>query len=128
MEDKDGSIEILESLKSQWEKSQNFHLLLGNHEWATLAGISVYKGGFNQTIGFESLLKEKFKNGWMIKLEEYIEFFKKLPIAIKTRNKVFISHAGPPHGIRSIGEIVHIADDGYIENKRFSEILWNRYK
>lgn len=127
MDGKDGSIEILESLKSRWENSQNFHLLLGNHEWATLAGISVYKCGFNQTIGFESLLKEKFRDGWMIKLEEYVEFFKKLPIAVITRNKVFISHAGPPRGIRSIDEIVHIADEGYIENNRLSEILWNRY-
>ncbi|WP_048187882.1 metallophosphoesterase [Methanobacterium paludis] len=61
MDGKDGSIEILESLKSRWENSQNFHLLLGNHEWATLAGVSVYKGGFNQTISFESLLREKFR-------------------------------------------------------------------
>ncbi|WP_048187883.1 hypothetical protein [Methanobacterium paludis] len=52
----------------------------------------------------------------MIKMEEYVEFFKKLPIAVRTRNKVFISHAGPPRGIRSIDEIVHITDEGYTGN------------
>lgn len=123
----DGSIEILESLIPRWEDSQNFHLLLGNHEWATLTGVPVYKGGFNQTLGFEFLLKEKFRDGWMAKLEEYAEFFKKLPLAVKTVNNVFISHAGPPHGIKNINDIVNITDAGYTQNDKLEGILWNRY-
>lgn len=123
----DGSVEILEFLIPLWADSQNFHLLLGNHEWATLTGVPVYKGGFDQTLGFEFLLKEKFRDGWMEKLEEYAEFFKKLPLAVKTGNKVFISHAGPPHGIKNINDITNIADVGYTQNDKLDEILWNRY-
>jgi serine/threonine-protein phosphatase PP1 catalytic subunit len=123
----DGSVEILESLMPLWEDSENFHLLLGNHEWASLTGISVYKGGFNQTLGFEFILKEKFRDGWMTKLEEYAEFFKKLSLAVKTENKVFISHAGPPHSIKSMDDITNITEAGYTQNEKLEEILWNRY-
>lgn len=123
----DGSVEILESLMSKWEDSENFHLLLGNHEWATITGISVYKGGFNQTLKFEFLLKEKFGDGWTTKLDEYIEFFKKLPVAVKTKNNVFISHAGPSNNIKSIHDVANIAEAGYTENDALREMLWNRY-
>ena len=122
----DKSIDILESVKYNWENSENFHILLGNHEWSTISSVSVYKGGLNQSQYFEGLLKERFGDQWSKKLEEYQNFFKKLPIAVKTDNKVFISHGGPPRNIKSIDEIINIADEGYLRNDRLSQILWNR--
>ncbi len=89
----DKSIDILESVKHNCENNENFHPLLGNHEWSTISKVSVYKGGVNQSLNFEALLKERFGKAWKKKLEEYEKFFKKLPIAVKTDNKVFISHA-----------------------------------
>ncbi len=122
----DRSIEILESVKKNWEKYENFHTLLGNHEWSTISRVSVFKGGINQSLNFDELLKEQFGVDWKIKLEEYQDFFKKLPIAVKTDNKVFISHGGPPKGIKNLDEIVNIADKGYQGNVKLSQILWNR--
>jgi hypothetical protein len=122
----DKSIEILDSVKDCFENSENFYPLIGNHEWSTISRVSVYKGSINQSRNFEELLKERFGGKWEEKLGEYQEFFKKLPIAVKTVNKVFISHSGPPTNIKSLDEIIKITDKGYFENENLYEILWNR--
>ncbi|MGB8234138.1 MAG: metallophosphoesterase, partial [Methanobacterium sp.] len=122
----DRSIEILESVKQNWENYEDFHPLLGNHEWSTISRVSVFKGGINQSLTFDELLKEHFRENWKMKLEEYQDFFKKLPIAVKTDNKVFISHGGPPRNIKNLDEIIHITDKGFIKNDKLSQILWNR--
>ena len=122
----DKSIEILDSVKNYWENNENFYPLIGNHEWSTISNISVYKGSINQTLNFEELLRDRFGSKWKKKLVEYQEFFKKLPIAIRTANKVFISHAGPPKNIKTLNEIINIADNGYLKNNKLYQILWNR--
>ena len=122
----DKSIDILESVKQNCETYENFHPLLGNHEWSTIERVSVYKGGINQSLNFDQLLKERFGNDWNNKLEEYQNFFKKLPVAVRTDNKVFISHGGPPKDIRNLDEIINIAEKGFQENPKLYEILWNR--
>ena len=122
----DKSIEILDSVKHYWENNENFYPIIGNHEWSTISNISVYKGSINQSLNFNELLRERFGSKWNKKLVEYQEFFKKLPIAIRTANKVFISHAGPPRNVKSLDEIINIADKGYLENENLYQILWNR--
>ena len=96
----DKSIEILDSVKHCWENNENFYPLIGNHEWSTISNISAYNGSINQFLNFKELLRERFGSRWNRKLDEYQEFFKKLPLAIRTANKVFISHAGPPRKLR----------------------------
>jgi Icc-related predicted phosphoesterase len=123
----DNSIEILESVKFQFENRKNFHVLLGNHEWSAISHTPVFKAGVNQSLTFEDLLKERFGAEWKKRRDIYNEYFKTLPLAVKTANNVFISHAGPPKGVKSIDEIVHITDEGYSTNRKLFEILWNRY-
>lgn len=123
----DGSIEILESLIEELKINKKLHVLLGNHEWATIVQASIYKGGENQVRNFENLLKERFRDRWQEKLSEYIKFFKTFSIAVKTANGVFISHAGPPKNIKRQGKIVNITEEGYFQNQALYEILWNRY-
>ena len=122
----DRSIEILESVKQNWEKFEDFHPLLGNHEWSTISRVSVFKGGINQSLTFDELLKERFGENWKMKLEEYQDFFKKLPIAVKTDNKVFISHAGPSQHLKSENDIKNISDNDYSGNLVLYDMLWNR--
>lgn len=122
----DNSIEILESVKYNWENSENFHPLLGNHEWATISTVSVYKGGVDQSHNFELLLRERFGVEWKKKMEEYQTFFKNMPVAVKTANKVFISHGGPPTNINSLDDIINITNDGYCENNKLYQLIWNR--
>jgi Icc-related predicted phosphoesterase len=126
--DHDKSIEILDSIKYNIENDNNFHVLLGNHEWSVITGSPIFKAGENLSLKFENLIKIRFENKWQQKLEYYKEFFKTLPIAVKTENKVFISHAGPPNGIQSLDDVINIKKLGYLNNEKLFEILWNRYK
>ena len=122
----DKSIEILE-LSMSLIKNDGFIILLGNHEWSHIADISVYKGFRNQSKEFIENLKMKFQEKWSDKFDEYIKFFHDLPIALKTGNGVFISHAGPPIGINSLKDIENSIDKGYSEfNSILYGLLWNR--
>ena len=123
----DNSLEILDQVRLDCRKFENFHLLLGNHEWATITHHSLYKGGVNQSLNFEELIKDKYGEDWKLKLGEYTNFFKELPVAVKTDNKVFISHSGPPKSVKSIDEIMNITEKGYTDNPLLFELLWNRY-
>ncbi len=125
--DKDESIELLETVKSNFEKDTNFHVLLGNHEWSVITSVAIYKNMEDLNSTFEILLKEKFQDKWLDKLKEYQDFFRKLPIAVKTGNKVFISHAGPAKEVNSIEDVIHITDVSYLNNQKLLGLLWNRY-
>ncbi|MBP1946262.1 metallophosphoesterase [Methanobacterium petrolearium] len=122
----DHSLEILKAVRVYCQ-FDNFHLLLGNHEWATITHRTVYKGGENQSVNFKVLLKNEFGGSWKNKFEEYVNFLKTLPVAVKTDNGVFISHSGPPKGVNSIREIMNLTERGYSDNPLLFELLWNRY-
>jgi len=125
---KDNSIKILESVVRHYEQEENFHVLLGNHEFSHVSGEDVHKSGINQTKRFKMYLELKFFSNWKHKLNFYINFFKKLPLAAKTKNGVFISHAAPVKNINDINDIINITDDGYVpHNEKLYQILWNRY-
>ena len=125
---KDHSIEILDCIKWHYEHTKNFHVLLGNHEWSHISGMAVYKSGINQKREFERLLKHKFGTGWEHQLSLYIDFFKALPLAVRTQNGVFISHAAPAKKISGIRDIIQLKEMGYgRDNEILFELLWNRH-
>jgi serine/threonine-protein phosphatase PP1 catalytic subunit len=110
-------------------------VLLGNHEWSHLTLRPVYKSGIDQRIDFEEkvrktfsnkLIRDRFANKWQRKMGEYRNFFESLPIAVKTDNKVFISHAGPSNHIKSLHDVINITDNGY-NNLKLDDLLWKRY-
>jgi len=123
----DKSDEIINISKKYLKKSQNFHLLLGNHEWSIITRMVLFKGGKNITETFENKLKQKFGDAWKKKYMECSIFLQSLPIAVRTENKIFISHSGPAKDINSIKDIIQIAESGYLNNTLLYEILWNRY-
>ncbi|WP_321421390.1 metallophosphoesterase [uncultured Methanobacterium sp.] len=127
---KDHSIEVLELVKSYDETYSNFHLLLGNHEFSHLSEALVYKGGVDQTREFESNVREQFhsrKDYWgRSKLREYEEYFRSLPIAVKTDNKVFISHAGPALSVETLDDIRNITQYGYFYVQQLAGMLFKR--
>jgi len=126
---KDNSIKILDSVKWHYEHCKNFHVLPGNHEWSHILDLDIYKSGVNQTQEFKLKLQDKFNQTWMHKLDLYVNFFKKLPLAVKTKNGVFISHAAPARNINDIDDIINITAAGYgTNNKNLFELLWNRYQ
>ncbi len=121
----DHSIEIIEEVQYYSTKYDTFHPLLGNHEWATITKILIYKGGVNQNLNFELLLKETFPDAWEEKLEEYINFFQSLPVAVRTGNGVFISHSGPAR-VDGIEDIINLTGKGYLDNPVLHDLLWRR--
>jgi hypothetical protein len=126
----DHSIDVLEMVKSFDETYSNFHLLLGNHEFSHLSEVPVFKGGIDQRREFESRVSERFnsKNDYWgrVKLREYEEYFRTLPIAVKTSNKVFISHAGPAKSIERLEDIESITKYGYFYIQQLTGMLFNR--
>ena len=59
-------------------------------------------------------------------MESYINFFKTLAIAVKTENKVVISHAGPSQHLKSEDDIKNISENDYSNNLVLYEMLWSR--
>ena len=125
----DNSIAILDSVMWHYKHTNNFHVLLGNHEWSHISGVAVYKSGINQKHEFELLLKHKFGTEWEHQLSIYIDFFKALPLAAKTQNGVFISHAAPVKKISGIEDIIQLKELGYgLTNRNLFDLLWNRHQ
>ncbi len=122
----DASLDILDSIMEYCHDYTGFHVLLGNHEWAHITGLSIFKDARNQKLDFEKNLQKKYGRKWEVKLEEYKEFFRKLPLAVRTSNDVFISHTGPSEEIRNLEEVNIIANPGYRGNSRLSGLLWTR--
>ena len=120
----DKSVEILDDVIEKTEKYDNFHVLLGNHEWSHITGTNVYKNKINQREKFEKDIIAK-KKSLQPTLDEYVKFFKSLPYFIKTDNGLFISHAGPSTRINSISDYEKIFDDDY-DNILLNDFLWNR--
>ncbi|MCE5214546.1 MAG: metallophosphoesterase [Methanobacterium sp.] len=98
----DGSLEIIESVKKHYEDEENFHALLGNHEWAQLTGTSIFKAGYNQNYDFLNLVELKYGYLSDDKLHSYFDLFRKLAIAVRTENQVLISHAGPAKTLKAL--------------------------
>ena len=122
----DGSLEIIESIKTHYENEENFHILLGNHEWAQILDESIYKYGLNQTQDFKGFVYKKYGDKTAEKMEYYKKFFKTLAIAVRTENKVLISHAGPSPHLKSEDDIKNISNNDYSNNLVLYDMVWNR--
>ena len=122
----DQSIEIMDDAISKSKKYSNFHIILGNHEWTHITATDVYKMKKNLRLSFEDLIKNK-KGNLQPTLDNYIEFFKSLPLFVKTENGLFISHAGPSRNFHSMEDLNKISSDDY-ENDLLYDFLWNRFQ
>ena len=114
----DNSIQIVNEVMKLTKKYDNFHALMGNHEHATLTDEIVIRGATDMTAKFRNEVQEMFGPQWEEHMDTYKAFFKTLPIAVKTANGVFISHAGPaPCPNPNVSCFVP---------SRFIDFLWNR--
>ena len=118
----DGSIEILESLMDYHQNYQNFHVLLGNHEWCQLISQPIYKLGVDQAWDFQRKVQKRFTDFYKDKLREYNKFFRELPIAMKTDNRILVSHAGPSTFVKSIDDLIKINTETF--NPILDDMLW----
>lgn len=121
----DGSIEILEDAIEKSKKYSNFHVLLGNHEWAHIVNQSIYKNGEDSLMGFLNLISYKYG---LVEpsLTNYIKFFKSMPYFLKTANGLFFSHSGPSDKVRTIEAFDKVLE-GDFSSPILYDFLWNRY-
>lgn len=123
--DDDGSIEILDDVIEKSKEHDNFHALLGNHEWAHITNQTIYKNQEDLLMQFKNLVS--YKKGFIEPaLTRYIKFFKTMPYFVKTANGLFISHSGPSAKIHSIEAFDKIFEGDY-SNPILYDFLWNRF-
>lgn len=84
--EEDKSKEITDDLINLTKEDKNIHVLLGNHELAHIYNFTFAREGKEVTSNFEIAIKDN--------REKYIEFFKSLPLYVRTQGGVVISHAG----------------------------------
>lgn len=91
--DDDFSVDILDMMLDL-NDNPRFHVLLGNHELYQCLDEEVCKYNINLTDDFKSHVKDKYCDGYIERLNEYICFMQGLPYFAITSNQFFISHAG----------------------------------
>ncbi len=133
MDEEDGclSFELIEEaaeLKIQYPNQ--VHVILANHDVAEMLEIQLYKGTTNQTQKFREGLIHAYGDRHMEVKRAYCEFFKSLPLAIRTPNRVWISHSTPhldalPDFDYSIFER-ELSDEDFRRESSVYSFLWGR--
>lgn len=124
---KDYSLEVLEDMIDKYKKYDNFHPILGNHEWAHIVGANVFKANINQKIDFERMIIEK-RGSLDPYLSDYIDFFKSIPFFIQCENGVFVSHAGPSPKIKTYDDYKSIIEGEEYLDRSVYYVLWSRFE
>lgn len=122
----DYSIEILEDMIEKYYSYDNFHVILGNHEWAHITKANVFKANVNQRRDFEKMLAKK--RGSLEPLDDYVKFFKDLPFFLQTDSGIFVSHAGPSQKIEIFDDYELILEEEDYFNEYVFSMLWSRPK
>lgn len=128
----DTSSEVIESIaKLKCAYPDRVHFLLGNHEHAELTGQEVMKGGVCLNILFRNSLINKYGSDADAIRECIYTFFRSMPLAIKTPNRVFLSHSTPAKRFvenYSLDWFTQSTDDLWRDPSRklIYHLLWSR--
>lgn len=123
-------IEAIAKLKLTYP--DRVHFLLGNHEHAELTGQEVMKGGVCLNILFRNSLINKYGAEEADNIRQAIyTFFRSMPLAIKTPNRLWMSHSTPDKRViprYSMDFFTQSTDDLWkdISRKLVYHLLWSR--
>jgi hypothetical protein len=84
-------LDLFAALKCQFP--ERVHLLPGNHEMAQMTGRPIGKGNESYNELFVEGIKAGYGTAWGEIHKAYMDLLKALPLAIRTPNRVFISHS-----------------------------------
>lgn len=87
-------LDLFAALKCQFP--ERVHLLPGNHEMAQMTGRPIGKGNESYNELFVEGIKAGYGTAWGEIHKAYMEMLKALPLAIRTPNRMFISHSLVP--------------------------------
>ena len=71
------------------------HFLLGNHEMAEVLGLAIGRRGRDLSPAFDLGLEGAYRDRWREVKQAYCEFWRTVPLAARTANRVFIAHSTP---------------------------------
>ncbi len=86
-------LDLLAALKGQYPRQ--VHFLLGNHELAQATGRPVWKGEVDLNEVFRQGVSTAYGGGAEAVYPLYQELFRAVPLAVRTRNRVYLSHSLP---------------------------------
>ena len=123
-----GLIEAAARLKADFP--EQVHILLANHDVAELLNIQLHKGTVNLTRRFWDGLVHAYGDRAGEVKAAYCDFFKSLPLAIRTPNRVWISHS-TPH-LDALVDFDYslfgreLTDDDFTRESQLYSFLWGR--
>jgi len=86
---------LLEAARWKCEFPDQVHFLLGNHELAQLSDHEIAKSGRAMLAEFESGVRQVYNAEADGVLEALVSFLSSMPLAARTKNRVFLSHSLP---------------------------------
>ena len=86
-------VDLISALKCQYP--DRVHLILGNHELSELTGRIIGKDGHALNLRFRQGMELAYGPRTQEVYEAYLALFSALPLAIRTRNRVFVCHTLP---------------------------------
>lgn len=123
------SLDLFAALKGQFP--QRVHLLMGNHELAQWTDRPVMKADVSLNELFRSGVNEAYGDMGPTIYELYLKMFAALPLAIRTSNRIFLSHSLPRAKVidqfalhQLTTEAVTLTD--LTPNGTVYELLWGR--
>jgi hypothetical protein len=122
-------LDLFAALKSQY--SRQVHLLMGNHEMAQWIDRMVMKDDKDLNKLFLAGLSEAYGDRSSEIYEGYRRLFGVLPMALRTPNRVFISHSLPREKALPNFELRHLETDSFPPSEltvggSVFELLWGR--
>jgi hypothetical protein len=86
-------VDLVAALKCQYP--ERVHLILGNHELAELLNKPILKAGVRTNDLFRQGIELAYGDNSDGIFVSYQELFRALPLAVRSRNRVFVSHSFP---------------------------------
>jgi hypothetical protein len=87
-------VDLVAALKCQFPRQ--VHFLLGNHELAQATGRRISKGDEDLLSAFRQGVQTAYGTHADAVYDAYMELFAVVPVALRTANRVFLSHSLPP--------------------------------
>jgi Calcineurin-like phosphoesterase len=122
-------VDLLAALKCQYP--ERVHMLLGNHELAQWRGQTISKSGGELTALYQQGMETAYGIHARAIYEAHLNLFAALPLAIRTANRVFLSHSLPQF-LRadsfqpSLLEEEEVADTEWRLDGSLHSLLWGR--
>lgn len=86
---------LLDTIRYKLLYPDQVHILLGNHDTAVITDGSVLKNGKEMNMAMKEAMKRQYQNGFDLVKEALVQYMLSQPLAVKCRNKIWISHSLP---------------------------------